>query len=121
MFTDNLREIQQKTEGCFGALIMGMDGIAVEEVWQRQGLDANLDIAVAEFAAVVRSARRTSGDLALGALREMVVLTDSANFVMRLISESYFIVLVVNPDGNLGRGRYQLRQAELILEREFVV
>ena len=121
MFNDNLREIQRKTEGCFGVLIMGMDGIAVEEVWQKEGKDANLDVAVAEFTAVMRAARRTSGDMGLGGLRELVVLTDRANFVMRLVSSDYFIVLAVDPEGNLGRGRYELRQAELILEREFVL
>lgn len=121
MFTENLLEIQRKTEGCFGVLIMGMDGIAVEEVWQQRGLDANLDVAVAEFTALVRNARRTSDDMGLGGLRELVVFTDAANFVMRMVSQEYFIVLAINPEGNLGRGRYELRQTELILEREFVL
>lgn len=121
MFNDNLRQIQQKTEGCLGVLIMGMDGIAVEEIWQREGKDANLDVAVAEFTSLVRAARRTGDDMGLGALRELVILTETSNFVMRLISSEYFLVLVVEPEGNLGRGRYELRQAELILEREFVL
>jgi predicted regulator of Ras-like GTPase activity (Roadblock/LC7/MglB family) len=121
MFNENLREIKQKTEGCLGVLIMGMDGIAVEELWDGAGKDANLDVAVAEYTALIRNARRTSQDMGLGALRELVVITESANFVMRLVSSDYFLVLAVDPEGNLGRGRYELRRAELILEREFVL
>jgi predicted regulator of Ras-like GTPase activity (Roadblock/LC7/MglB family) len=121
MFSENLREIQEKTDGCLGVLIMGMDGISVEENWQRAGKDANLDVAVAEFTALVRNARRTSNDMGLGALRELVVLTETANFVMRLVSQDYFLVLAIEPEGNLGRGRYELRRAELIMEREFIL
>lgn len=120
MFNENLRLIQQKTEGCLGVLIMGTDGIAVEELWQSEGKDANLDVAVAEYTALVRSASRTSDDTGLGALRELVVLTETANFVMRLVNPDYFLVMAIEPEGNLGRGRYELRQAELLLESEFV-
>lgn len=119
MFNENLREIQEKTEGCLGVLIMGMDGIAVEELWNADGREANLDVAVAEFTALVRNANRTSNDMGLGGLRELVVLCDTASFVLRLVNQDYFIVLAMHPEGNLGRGRYELRRAELILEREF--
>jgi predicted regulator of Ras-like GTPase activity (Roadblock/LC7/MglB family) len=120
MFQETLQKIQEKTEGCLGVLIMGMDGIAVGEQWQAAGVDANLDVAVAEYTALIRSARRTSSDIGLGALRELVLLTETANFVMRLVSNDYFFVLALEPEGNLGRGRYELRQAELIFEKEFV-
>jgi len=30
-------------------------------------------------------------------------------------------VLALQPDGNLGRGRYELRKAELVLAKEFAV
>ncbi len=121
MFKEHLQEIQLKTEGCLGVLIMGMDGIAVEEIWAIAGRDANLDIAVTEFTSLVRSARRTSDDMGLGSLHELVVLCETATFVLRLISEDYFLVLAVHPEGNLGRGRYELRRAELILEHEFAL
>jgi len=32
-----------------------------------------------------------------------------------------YVFLAMRPDGNLGRGRYELRKAELILSNEFVV
>jgi hypothetical protein len=41
--------------------------------------------------------------------------------VMRLFNKDYFAVLALKPDGNLGRGRYELRKAELVLAKEFAV
>lgn len=121
MFKETLKEIQAKTEGCLGVVIMGTDGIPVDQIWTRDGTEANLDVAVAEFTALLRSAKRTSDDLGLQRLREVSVLCDSANFVMRLINDDYFLVLALQPAGNYGRARFELRCAEAILEEEFAV
>lgn len=119
MFKQVIKDIQAKTEGCLGVVIMGTDGIPVEQIWQPEGMDANLDVAVAEFTSLLRNAMRTSSDLGLERLREMSVLSDTAYFVMRLINDEYFLVVVLKPDGNLGRARFELRCAELVLEKEF--
>ncbi len=121
MFKQALKDIQAKTEGCLGVVIMGTDGIPVEQVWQSEGTDANLDVAVAEFTSLLRNAARTSSDLGLQRLREMSVLCDTAYFVMRLINDEYFLVVALDPDGNFGRARFELRCAELTLEKEFAV
>ena len=121
MFKSVLNDVLQKTEGCVGVVIMGTDGIPVEQVWKQNGPETNLDIAVAEFTTLLRNAQRTSNDMGLGSLRELMVMCDTTAFIMRLINTDYFLVLALNPDGNLGRGRYELRCAEVVLEREFVV
>ena len=61
--------------------------------------------------------------LMFGVLTTATALAGSyeALVVMRLVSREYFIVLALKPDGNLGRGRYELRKAELDLAREFVL
>src|SRR5687768_11007683 len=56
MFKELLESIIERTEGSLGALIMGTDGIAVEKVLGEAGVDANLDVAAAEFTSLVRNA-----------------------------------------------------------------
>ena len=73
MFKEMLEDIIGRTEGSLGALIMGTDGIAVEKVLGEAGIDANLDVAAAEFTSLVRSAQRAGTDTGLGGLRELVV------------------------------------------------
>ncbi len=121
MFKQNLQEILEKTDGCLGVAILGMDGIPVEQVWQPEGADLNLDVAVAEFTTLLRNTKRTTNDLGLKRLLEISVLSESAYFIMRMINEEYFLVLAMHPEGNFGRGRYELRRAEMILERDFAV
>jgi predicted regulator of Ras-like GTPase activity (Roadblock/LC7/MglB family) len=121
MFKETLNNIVERTEGAMGAIIMGTDGIAVEKVMRAEGADANLDVAAAEFTSYVRNAQRTGRDMGFGSLREIVIALDGATMVMRLFNHDYFIALALKPDGNIGRGRFELRKAELQLAREFAV
>ncbi len=121
MFKEKLNGILDRTEGAIGAIIMGTDGIAVEKVLRNEGTEANLDVAAAEFTSLVRNAQRTGNDTGLGSLHELVIALDSVTMLMRLFNRDYFIALALKPDGNLGRGRFELRKAELELAREFVV
>ena len=121
MFKELLVTIIERTEGSLGALIMGTDGIAVEKVLGEAGKEANLDVAAAEFTTLVRGAQRAGNDLGLGNLRELVISLDDSIILMRLLSRDYFVVLALNPEGNLGKGRFELRKAELQLAKEFAV
>jgi predicted regulator of Ras-like GTPase activity (Roadblock/LC7/MglB family) len=121
MFKNLLENIIERTEGSLGALIMGTDGIAVEKVLGEAGMDANLDVAAAEFTSLVRSAQRAGNDTGLGGLRELVISLEGAVMLMRLLSRDYFVVLALNSHGNIGRGRFELRKAELKLAKEFAV
>lgn len=121
MFKDTLESIIEHTEGSLGALIMGTDGIAVEKVLGEAGKEANLDVAAAEFTSLLRSAQRSGNDTGLGTLRELVISLEDAVLVMRLLSRDYFVVLALRPDGNIGRGRYELRKAELFMANEFTI
>ena len=121
MFREVLQEILDRTDGCKGVLIMGFDGIAVEKVWQDDATDSNYDIAVAEYTSLIRTARQKNDDTGLGRLSEMTVSNENEFFILRLVSDDYFLAMILSSDGNFGRGRYELRRAELLLESEFVI
>ncbi len=121
MFRKTLETVIERTEGSLGALIMGTDGIAVEKVFGEAGQEANLDVAAAEFTSLVRGAQRSGNETGLGELRELVVSLEHSILAMRVLSRDYFVVLAIKPDGNLGRARYELRKAELLLASEFQI
>ena len=121
MFKETLQTVVERTEGSLGALIMGVDGIAVERLLKEAGQEANLDVAAAEFTTLVRSAQKAGKDTGLGSLREVMIALDGAVLIMRLLGRDYFVVLAITPEGNLGRARYELRKAELQLKKEFAI
>jgi predicted regulator of Ras-like GTPase activity (Roadblock/LC7/MglB family) len=121
MFKEVLETIIEHTEGSLGALIMGIDGIAVERLLRDAGQEANLDVAAAEFTSLVRSSQKAGKDTGLGNLRELMISLDSAVVIMRLVGREYFVVLAISPEGNLGRARFELRKAELQIASEFAM
>ncbi|MFN2597789.1 MAG: roadblock/LC7 domain-containing protein [Pyrinomonadaceae bacterium] len=119
MFRETLKKVIERTEGATGALIMGTDGIAVEKVLTPEARELNLDVAAAEFTSLVRSAQRTGVDIGLGQVTEIVLGFADTNVLLRLFNRDYFVVLALAKDGNIGRGRFELRKVELDLAREF--
>lgn len=121
MFREVLHKVLNRTEGCLGVLIMGTDGIAVENVWKDRAKQTNLEIALAEFTALMRNANRTKSESHLGRLREMTLSGDHAVFVLRSVTKDYFLAMILAPEGNFGRARYELRCAELLLANELII
>ena len=97
MFKQALQQIVSNVDGSLGALIMGADGLSVEKFFTDEGNAANLDVAAAEFTSLVRNAKRSGNDLALGDLREIVVAFGEVTFLMRLFNKDYFVVLAMKP------------------------
>ncbi len=121
MFKQALAEIVERTEGATGAFIMGMDGIAVERHFLPEGGDANVDVAAAEITSLVRGAMRAGANTGLGPVGELMVGFGGVRVLARMLSPEYFVVVTLGPEGNLGRGRFELRKAELRLAREFAL
>lgn len=100
---------------------MGTDGIAVQKVWQPAVTEFDFDISVAEYTSLIRSTKRTNSELGLGKLQEVALTSESGICLLRFVNDDYFIAMVLSPEGNFGRGRYELRRAALLLEKELDV
>lgn len=121
MFKQTLAAVVERTEGALGAFVMGTDGILVEKFVVEDGRDANLDVAAATLTTLVRSAQRSGEDVGHGQLHELVVGFAGTYFLIRLVTSEYFLVLAMRADGIFGRGRFELRKAELELAKEFAL
>ena len=120
-FADTLNNITERIEGCAAAIILGIDGIAIER--QIKDVDPLLDIELiaTEFTTLVRRNMRTAADAEMGEVHEMVFVTDMLTLVLRPITPEYFLMLALNPGGNVGRARFELRKAQLAMETEFAI
>ncbi|MDD5543186.1 MAG: hypothetical protein PHX83_08430 [Acidobacteriia bacterium] len=120
MFGQTIESILGKVEGATAALVVGMDGFIIE---QRTigGEVLALEAIAAEAAGFIRHLEGTFRNLNLGTLGESHFKTDRFFLLTQRITPDYFICLVMAADGNFGRGRFELRKAKSLLEKEFVV
>jgi predicted regulator of Ras-like GTPase activity (Roadblock/LC7/MglB family) len=116
-FADILREVVNGTEGALGALVVGVDGIPVEEF----SLNADLDLQsmTVEYSTLLKEIEKGSQSAQLGTTKEVTVVADKAMIMLRRLNDEYFMVLIISPNGNFGKGRFLLRMSVPKLLKEF--
>ena len=113
-FTGLLREIVEGCGGGIGAVLMGNDGIPIEQVVTAPVPEGPLteDLATAgiEFGRILDDIRKASDALSGGAVREAVVVLARFTLLISMVDEDVFLVLVLGADGNIGKARYLIRR-----------
>src|SRR5512146_1910200 len=116
-FSNILKEVVNGTEGAIGALIVGLDGIPVEE-FSKSG-DMDIQSMTVEYSALLKEIEKGSQAAHLGSMREVTVIADKAMIMLRRLNDEYFFVLILKPEGNFGKGRFLLRMSVPKLLKEF--
>ena len=115
-FKKILQETVSNVEGSIGAGLVGMDGIVIDQVSNTDTFDINA--VGAEYSSIIKNAMRASSNFGLGNTAEILITTDKASMIMMMVGQSYFVSLAINLDGNLGRGRLELKKAIPKFEKE---
>ncbi len=105
MFSEILQRIVEETGGGIGAVLMGYDGIAIDQYFAPDE-ELDLHMVVVEYSNVLKEIRKTAEVLSLGDMEEISIRTDRFIIVIRILNDEYFVAMVINRDGNFGKGRY---------------
>lgn len=110
MFKDALKEIVDRSDRAIAALLMDSSGIALESYAKD---DAAFDITMIgiEYSVVVGSVKRAASMLEAGGAQEMAIATEKFTTIIRCLGDAYFVALAMEPEGNVGKGRFALRLA----------
>lgn len=121
-FREILRGIVEGCGGGVGAALMGSDGVPIEQaVGDRvpQGpLSDDISVAGVEFQRVLDEIRKASDGLQAGALEETVVVLAELSLIFRPVDAETFLVVAVDPNGNLGKARYLIRSSLYAIRQE---
>lgn len=103
-----LKDLVEQTDGGLGAMVMGYDGIPLDEYICE---DAPLDLQVlsVEYATVLKEVKKAVDVLNSGMLEEISINTDVSRVIIRILDEDLFAIGIVSADGNFGKARYLLR------------
>lgn len=116
-FLEVLKETVDKVDGAVSAMIIGTDGMSVQEYVTEKLVD--LTGLSAEASAMIKDISLAADNLGLGEAREFSIISDRCGIIMRKINADYYLALVIRPDGNYGKGRFILRTAIPKIEVEF--
>lgn len=119
MFNEILQRIVDETAGAVGAVLMGYDGIPVDQHFLPDG-DLDLQMVAVEYSNVLKEIRKTAELLKLGDTEEVSIKTERYMIVIRMVTEEYFVALTLRRDGNFGKGRYLLAREQANLHEALV-
>ena len=123
VFTEVLKDVSSKMEGCVGLVVMGMDGIPIDryipETPPSDGTP-NFDMLATESTTLLRSTRQASEEVRAGLLRELIFMTDQVIVLSVAITAEYVLFGAVKSGTNYGKARFLMKRAALALEKEFL-
>lgn len=118
MFRRVLSGVQERVDGALAVSLIGLDGIAVETVGSDVAVP--LDVLGAEFGSFVKSIRHTNTELNTGDVLQFSLVTEKYITFLSEVTPEYYILLVLTPDGNYGRARFELSKAKFMLRDELI-
>ena len=110
MFAETLKKVVDNVEGGIAAVVMGLDGISVD-TYIKLADRVDVNTVAMEFSFILSQVRKAGESLAVGNLEELSVKAQRLLLVCRMISQQYFIAIVMAPEGNFGKARYLMRLA----------
>ncbi len=109
-----LKELVESIPGALAASLTGLDGIGIAS-YQPKDLGSNQadpSLADAEFATMLTSVSRAAKNLEAGEVDELILATDRATYLLKLVGPDFFLALALAPGrSNLGLARLKLRWA----------
>ncbi len=115
MFREVLASIRDKVDGALAVSLIGLDGIAIDSVNDGR---VPLDVLGAEFGGFIRSIRLSNTELNTGEVEQFSLVTEKYVTFLSAVTADYFVLLVMRPDGNYGRARFELARAKHLLRDE---
>ncbi|HKO56795.1 MAG TPA: hypothetical protein VJ276_13045 [Thermoanaerobaculia bacterium] len=119
MFKRVLASIRDRVDGALAVSLIGLDGIPVETVRGGDGVGVPLDVLGAEFGGFIKSIRPNT-EIGSGEVLQFSLVTEKYITFLSEVTPDYYILLVLRPDGNYGRARFELARAKHLLQDELV-
>ncbi len=115
---ETLKTIVENVGGGVGAVVMGYDGIPIEE-YILEGI-FDVEIVAVEYVNIMKEVKRTLEVLKSGEMEEILITTGQSRIIIRSICEDFFILLALDAEGNYGKGRYLLKREAPNLHEELM-
>ena len=116
-FREHIQTIVDGVPGAIACTVMGFDGIAIDS-YECGRPPVDIPTLLTEYSAAVQQLKRGAAQQPeAGRVDELVVNSSNLIAVLRLLTDEYFLAVVLNHAGYTGKARYLMRvRAPLIVK-----
>ena len=108
MFKELLKDVVERTDGGIAGLLMGYDGIAVEN-YIKENASVDVESVGMEYSVILTQIMKAAEMLEAGTAKEVSIQAERLVTVVRLLNSEYFVAVTMQPGGNFGKARFLLR------------
>lgn len=112
-----IEEILKREPSVSAALIIDKDGIVIADKAKEERSKAH-ELAI-EYVTAMKQIIRVTDILKLGSLEEVLISTENSVIVIRLITRDYYLILLTQTEGNIGKAKYLAKLVSEKLLEEF--
>ena len=119
-FDSILEQVLSECPGALAVTLMGRDGLPIAQAVAVAATDLSDELSSlgVEFGRILDEASKAADAAAAGATLELGVRTDRYHVLLHAVDRETHLVLVLAPEGNVGKGRYLLRRQLLAIRQE---
>jgi predicted regulator of Ras-like GTPase activity (Roadblock/LC7/MglB family) len=115
-FDEVMTELLRRCPGADGAAVVDPDGMPVVVTPK----DGNFEGLSAEFASIVKALEQAGREFQHGQLQQLSVFTENTVVILTSIAAGYFLMVLMDRHGLVGKARLHSRLASERLHSEFV-
>lgn len=112
-----IEEILKREPSVSAALIIDKDGIVIADKAKEERSKAH-ELAI-EYVTAMKQIIKVTDILKLGSLEEVLISTENSVIVIRLITRDYYLILLTQTEGNIGKAKYLAKLVSEKLLEEF--
>ncbi len=107
IFEKSFNALMERLDQGLACLLMGTDGIHVVSVI-KPGVELDLELMGAEISVFVNQLRKAAFASQFGQSREVVIRSSKTKVLLRVLTDDYFVALVMSAEATVGKGRFLL-------------
>ena len=104
-----LQKIVEGTPGARAAILMGFDGITVDQFVRPEDAGTDVEALAMEFSFRFLELQKAAKSLDLGPVSDITVKAERATILVRVLNEEFFVATLLAEAGHFGKGRWLLR------------
>ena len=118
LFEERLGKVADAIGGVRGLCLVARDGISVEGLERDEGLD--LEALGAELLTMIRRISDLDRDPSVGRVGGFSIAGDRLTVAVQAVTDTYYLLVVLDDATRLGRARFELRRARIAFEPDLL-
>ena len=119
-FREILKDVVEAVPGSYAGTLVAKDNMPVDK-YVREGADCDVETVCVEYGKIFDEIKQASQVLSLGSVEDVTITSHGTKVLLQLVTDEYFLALILMPTCNAGKARYYLKRAAGRAGRELAI